>query len=601
MADTPSNQLELSATEVSKFLDKNYFWQWEREDGNWIPYTAETSIVLERAYRKKKEVLFTTFGRSNYTMDLHNMVQINNKTKYRRGIMRKESSRGPSRRSEQVKEGEEEEENTVQTMDKDSGRDKEGMLLRWEWEDEHSSWNIYSPEISRDITLAFREGLSSVTVYLNTTTSYHLDLWRMVQQDVHTGSEKRVRVALEDRGSYYIWQWEGDDGSWIPCSAQTSVTLEAAHRSDMKTIVMAFGSTQYTLDLARMVQINNKTKFRRKLRRKELGQDDCFMVSKQADNSFPEILQVFGAFGMPNNLPKLDEGTNMNMYSSKEMAFVKLDYEDPESRTMSVAKLSSVHHRTRMNWTVDETLRLLNFISSRKQWDVYTPSNKGNGAFFKLASEHLKAGGYKKSGIQCRAKWKVLKRQYLTAVQLYQTGKVSSVKMPPFYSELKKMFDSAQHTGTSEMEYSSDEDCEQMGSPSPHSSEPGPAMLSSNHNDTEEHRQTVESTIENTVAAEEAGHADSDADCDGMIESHEGMSSNDGTVVLQRMDMLIDGMNTLNQSVTTLNQCMNSLVRGVQNISRTSLAHQSILQQLLDIFKNGHQPVTPRGTPKLGQ
>ncbi|XP_030044961.1 poly [ADP-ribose] polymerase 2, partial [Microcaecilia unicolor] len=67
----------------------------------------------------------------------------------------------------------------------------------------------------------------------------------------------------------FVWHWEGDDGSWIPYSATTCLALEVARCANEKSISSSFGKTSYTLDLAKMVQINDNSRYKRKMKRKK--------------------------------------------------------------------------------------------------------------------------------------------------------------------------------------------------------------------------------------------------------------------------------------------------------------------------------------------
>ncbi|GFO25409.1 poly [ADP-ribose] polymerase, partial [Plakobranchus ocellatus] len=94
---------------------------------------------------------------------------------------------------------------------------------------------------------------------------------RMVQKNKKTGFERRIRVALRDKGTnaYNILEWQGDDKSWTPYSVAFSVQLEKASQAGSSTETLSLKSPpgKYTVDLKKMTQTNAKTKFSRPIRR----------------------------------------------------------------------------------------------------------------------------------------------------------------------------------------------------------------------------------------------------------------------------------------------------------------------------------------------
>uniref|UniRef100_A0A6P8SJS6 Poly [ADP-ribose] polymerase n=1 Tax=Geotrypetes seraphini TaxID=260995 RepID=A0A6P8SJS6_GEOSA len=140
------------------------------------------------------------------------------------------------------------------------------LELRWEWEGDEV-WNVYSKEVNAEINKAFRSDKYTITVMPTENDKFHLDLKKMVQQNTKTGAERCIRAAVRDKESYFVWHWQGDDGSWIPYNATTCNALETARCADEKSLPSSFGKTSYTLDLAKMVQINANSHYKRKMKR----------------------------------------------------------------------------------------------------------------------------------------------------------------------------------------------------------------------------------------------------------------------------------------------------------------------------------------------
>ncbi|MGH0140553.1 UNVERIFIED_CONTAM: hypothetical protein FKN15_023221 [Acipenser sinensis] len=116
---------------------------------------------------------------------------------------------------------------------------------------------------------SFRAGKSSVTVSPSPEVKLKVDVKKSTQQNTQTGYERRVRLAIQDKRKYFSWQWQGDDSSWAPFSPALSLSLEEALQRDEEKLPVTLGRTGYTVDLVKMVQINNKTKYQRKIQREE--------------------------------------------------------------------------------------------------------------------------------------------------------------------------------------------------------------------------------------------------------------------------------------------------------------------------------------------
>ncbi|XP_019406185.1 PREDICTED: poly [ADP-ribose] polymerase 2 isoform X1 [Crocodylus porosus] len=153
------------------------------------------------------------------------------------------------------------------------------LELRWEWQDAAGTWHWYSPEQSRVLTQAARAGKPSVDI------GACVDLRRMVQQDTQTGQDRPVAAAVRDQDSYFIWQWQGDEeGDWLPYPADTCLALEQVRRGEGEpTLQMTVGRTRYTLDTAQMTQTNLRTRYQRKMDRRE---SDAVVDNKESQASY---------------------------------------------------------------------------------------------------------------------------------------------------------------------------------------------------------------------------------------------------------------------------------------------------------------------------
>ncbi|KAJ7313022.1 hypothetical protein JRQ81_004284 [Phrynocephalus forsythii] len=141
------------------------------------------------------------------------------------------------------------------------------LELRWEWETGGNRWQQFTPAQSEVLSQAARAGKVSADF-----DDACVHLRRMVRQDKHSGEETRVAAAVRDRDSYFIWQWQGDqEDEWLAYPADTCLALQAARNGHGEpTIDVTVGRTRYTLDTARMVQINSRTGFERRMECREL-------------------------------------------------------------------------------------------------------------------------------------------------------------------------------------------------------------------------------------------------------------------------------------------------------------------------------------------
>ncbi|XP_044521221.1 poly [ADP-ribose] polymerase 2 isoform X2 [Gracilinanus agilis] len=142
--------------------------------------------------------------------------------------------------------------------------------FHWQWEDGEGIWHWYPSTQDMEITEAFRKGNTLVNISSDSgNMKLQVDFKKMVQRTTKTRTERRIAVAVKDQGSYFIWQWQGDEeDDWIPYDAKTCLALERtlAESNELKIDVI-FGRTRYTLDVGNMVQTNCKSGYQRRIER----------------------------------------------------------------------------------------------------------------------------------------------------------------------------------------------------------------------------------------------------------------------------------------------------------------------------------------------
>ncbi|XP_074091074.1 poly [ADP-ribose] polymerase 2 isoform X1 [Macrotis lagotis] len=144
------------------------------------------------------------------------------------------------------------------------------IKFRWQWEDTEGVWHWYSSAQDTEITEAFRKGTALVNISSESgNMKLQVDFKKMVQRNTKSRSERRIAVAIKEKDSYFVWQWQNDEeDDWIPYDVKTCLALEAAlTESNESKIDVMFGRKRYTLDVDNMVQTNCKSGYQRRIER----------------------------------------------------------------------------------------------------------------------------------------------------------------------------------------------------------------------------------------------------------------------------------------------------------------------------------------------
>ncbi|OCT98096.1 poly(ADP-ribose) polymerase 2 S homeolog isoform X1 [Xenopus laevis] len=145
----------------------------------------------------------------------------------------------------------------------------------WEWEGDGGIWIPFSPELNTQINLSFSTGKRSVTVSPAAGVSLQVDVQKMVQKNTQSGFQRSVRLAVQDRDKYFVWQWWSDEGAWISYDACTCVALEEGFQSEAKVVPVSLGGRPYIIDLEAMVQKNSQTQYERQIQRSLSGSNSA--------------------------------------------------------------------------------------------------------------------------------------------------------------------------------------------------------------------------------------------------------------------------------------------------------------------------------------
>ncbi|XP_058037675.1 poly [ADP-ribose] polymerase 2 isoform X2 [Ahaetulla prasina] len=220
--------------------------------------------------------------------------------------------------------------------------------LRWEREISSNQWQLFPPEQSEILSQAVRA--KKLTENLGDD---EVDLLKMVQWNKESGQENRVRMAIWDQKSYFIWQWEADEeDEWIPYPAATCLDLQAAKKGDREPIVdFTFGERSFKLDTTLMVQTNQETQFDHRMEYKEsdattndfqLSSSDSEASTSVATKKYQTELDVPVARGQGDGMETTESGSQLSSSdveaSTPVSAAIQTELDAPASEaTTSVA------------------------------------------------------------------------------------------------------------------------------------------------------------------------------------------------------------------------------------------------------------------------
>ncbi|XP_043840434.1 poly [ADP-ribose] polymerase 2 isoform X2 [Dromiciops gliroides] len=146
-----------------------------------------------------------------------------------------------------------------------------------------------------EITEAFRKGNALVNISSESgNVKLQMDFKKMVQRNTKTRTERRIAVAIKDQGSYFVWQWQGDEeDDWIPYDTKTCLALEAALAENNESkIDVIFGRKRYTLDVGNMVQTNCKSGYQRRIERRPSEAVELTEANRDTTGNISSVLSM---------------------------------------------------------------------------------------------------------------------------------------------------------------------------------------------------------------------------------------------------------------------------------------------------------------------
>lgn len=164
-------------------------------------------------------------------------------------------------------------------------------MATWSWHQHPDTWTAYDPALSAQIEAHFTSGAAGgIEVQLGPArTRYFIDVDSMEQVNAATLFARRIRrepTALLQGCA--LWEWDGGASlGWVRYNEQASQQLELAHAARRVQTCLMVSGTGYLVDLARMEQENEKTRFRRAIRRQSIAANRAAAAAVAAPAPWP--------------------------------------------------------------------------------------------------------------------------------------------------------------------------------------------------------------------------------------------------------------------------------------------------------------------------
>ncbi|XP_065827366.1 uncharacterized protein [Oscarella lobularis] len=222
-------------------LPRRYLWEWK--DPNdvsrlWKPFSIELNEELE-AGSSAGELKFEIAG-SPYIAHFSRspMIQINEATKYKREIRRREGNFDHSR-----------------------------ICTQWQWVDDTRFWIDYDSNISAMLTEALSSAVSLVSFRLDQTgAEYNVNLKENRQINKASNFRREIRcIPVYRRG--YSWEYQDDEGIFVPYVSDAQDDLEEAYQKKEASVTLKIFKRKYDIDLNKMVQTRRAFNTKRKIQR----------------------------------------------------------------------------------------------------------------------------------------------------------------------------------------------------------------------------------------------------------------------------------------------------------------------------------------------
>jgi len=209
-------------------------WKVMLDFGVILAYDDDLNQAIEKAYNQNKPNFITVIEGRKYIIDFERMKQINQTTQYERYLLRE-----------------------VITIPSSA---------LWLWLDDNNKYSGYSKESNKEIENHFQAKVKKFNLS-TLQANYEIDFDEFRQTNLDSNKTRRIkRVPLEVLLDFEVWEWENGEG-FVSYESSEISTIEKAYESKQRILSLAINKYWYTIDLHKMVQINDSTGKSRTIRR----------------------------------------------------------------------------------------------------------------------------------------------------------------------------------------------------------------------------------------------------------------------------------------------------------------------------------------------
>lgn len=145
----------------------------------------------------------------------------------------------------------------------------------WQYESksfgDEKEWKEFDDDVELKLNDYLNEKSSQNPLKLD---NYEINLVDMMIKDLKNKKTAQIRLLFysQDDNCFYSWQWRDDFFKWKYYSCRFVAKLESSFKKlDLQCVLNLNAATNYLIDFKKMIQINQKTKFSRLIRRFKLG------------------------------------------------------------------------------------------------------------------------------------------------------------------------------------------------------------------------------------------------------------------------------------------------------------------------------------------
>jgi len=209
-------------------------WKVKLDFGVILAYDDNVNQSIEKAYSQKNPSFITVIKGKKYIIDFGKMKQINQATLYERDLLREVIAIPSS--------------------------------PLWLWLDDSNKYSGYSKESSKKIEDQFQAKVKKFNLSIS-QTNYEIDFVKFTQTNLDSNEARRIkRVPLEVLLDSEVWEWK-DARGFVSYKPSETSTIKKAYESKQQILSFTVNKNWYTIDLYKMVQINDSTNQSRTIRR----------------------------------------------------------------------------------------------------------------------------------------------------------------------------------------------------------------------------------------------------------------------------------------------------------------------------------------------